>query len=172
MKFRDFLLKRLLADSDYLVGYNAGGEYIRISRADLAASIAANTAAPTLAVQYSANGGSWHDSYAAGDHYVRIKAGGGAWSDPIALCVSAYDIWIQQGHRGSETDFLASLKGEQGAAADLSGIRLSDIAGYDSFLQQVNSAIANAKNEIISEVTAAVEADLAGGATQGGGQSQ
>ena len=52
MKFKDFILKHLLADTDYMVGYDADGRYIRISRADLAASIAANTAAPTLTVQY------------------------------------------------------------------------------------------------------------------------
>lgn len=154
MKFRDFLLKRLLEDTDYLVGYNADGEYIRISRSDLAASIAANTAAPTLAVQYSAGGDSWHDSYTAGDHYVRIKAGSGAWNDPVALCVSAYDIWVQQGNSGTEEDFLRSLKGEPGASADIGSVMIQDIGGYDDFLRQVNTAIKNAKNAIIEEVTA------------------
>lgn len=154
MKFRDFLLKRLLEDTDYLVGYNADGEYIRISRADLAASIAANTAAPTLAVQYSAGGDSWHDDYTAGDHYVRIKAGSGAWSDPVALCVSAYDIWKAQGNSGTEEDFLQSLKGEPGASADIGSVMIQDIGGYADFLNQVNVAIQNAKNAIIEEVSA------------------
>ena len=72
-KFREFFRKYLLADTDYLVGHDADGRYIRISRADLAASVAANTTAPTLTVQYSANGESWHDSYVSGDHYVRIN---------------------------------------------------------------------------------------------------
>lgn len=161
MKFRDFLLKHLLADTDYLVGYDADGNYIRISRSDLAASVTANIAAPTLTVQYSANGSSWHDSYAAGDHYTRIKAGSGAWSGAIPISVSAYDIWLNAGNTGSEEDFLRSLKGEDGAGADLSELTLSSINGYSEFLQQVNAAIQNAKNAIIEEVTStAVENTL------------
>jgi len=146
-------LRRLLKGTDYLVGYDAStGEYIRISKADLASSIAAIAAAQTLAVQYSANGESWHDSYTAGDHYTRIKAGSGAWSGAIRICVSAYDIWLQAGNSGSEADFLASLKGEDGDGADLSGLQLQNIAGYAEFLQNVNASIANAKAAIIEEV--------------------
>lgn len=153
MKFREFLLRRLLKGTDYLVGYDAStGEYIRISKADLASSIAAIAAAQTLAVQYSANGESWHDSYTAGDNYMRIKTGSGAWSGAIRICVSAYDIWLQAGNSGSEADFLASLKGENGDGADLSGLQLQNIAGYAEFLQNVNASIANAKAAIIEEV--------------------
>lgn len=154
MRFRDFLLKHLLVDSDYLVGYNANGDYIRISKADLAASVAsaATSTAPTLTAQYSANGDSWHDSYASGDKYIRIKAGSGSWSGAVRISVSAYDIWLQQGNSGDEAAFLASLKGEDGESADLSGLELSEISGYDAFLRQVNAAITNAKNDIIRDV--------------------
>lgn len=153
MKFREFLLRRLLKGTDYLVGYDAStGEYIRISKADLASSISASAAAQTLAVQYSANGESWHDSYTAGDNYMRIKTGSGAWSGAIRICVSAYDIWLQAGNSGSEADFLASLKGENGDGADLSGLQLQNIAGYAEFLQNVNASIDNAKAAIIEEV--------------------
>ncbi len=146
-------MRRLLKGTDYLVGYDAStGEYIRISKADLASSIAAIAAAQTLAVQYSANGESWHDSYTAGDNYMRIKTGSGAWSGAIRICVSAYDIWLQAGNSGSEADFLASLKGENGDGADLSGLQLQNIAGYAEFLQNVNASIANAKAAIIEEV--------------------
>lgn len=150
------MLKHLLEDTDYLVGYDASGNYIRISRADLATSVATavNAAVPAITIQYSANGESWHGTYATGDHYLRIKVGSGAWSDPIPLSVSAYDIWLQQGNSGSEADFLASLKGEDGEGADLSELTLSNISGYAEFLQQVNTAIQNAKNAIIEEVTA------------------
>lgn len=106
MKFRDFLLKQLLASTDYLVGYDADGNYIRISKSDLASSIASNVSVPTLNVQYSSNGSSWHDSYTSGDIYVRIKVGSGEWTGGIRLCVSAYDIWKSQGHAGDEDDFL------------------------------------------------------------------
>lgn len=182
MRFRDFLVKRLLADTDYLVGYDADGKYIRINRADLAASVTAGIAMPTLTVQYSANGNSWHDSYTAGDHYIRIKAGSGAWSGAIALCVSAYDIWLQQGNSGSEADFLASLRGEDGAdgadgepGADAvvnpSALRIEDIAGYDTLLQRISDALAGERsfaenvkaelqNDIDNNVKPALDAKL------------
>lgn len=109
MKFRDFTLKRLLASTDYLVGYDANGNYIRISKDDLAASVASNVTMPTLQVHYSANGLSWHDRYSSGDIYLRIKAGSGEWSSAIRICVSAYDIWREQGNTGDEEDFLESM---------------------------------------------------------------
>lgn len=109
MKFRDFILKHLLADTDYLVGYDNKGDYIRISKGDLAASLASNVTVPTLQVQYSSNGSSWHDSYSSGDIYLRIKVGSGEWSSTIRISVSAYDIWREQGNTGDEEDFLKSI---------------------------------------------------------------
>ena len=163
MKFRDFLLRTILADTDFLVGYNADGEYIRVPKSALSAGAATPA---TLTVQYSANGESWHDSYTAGDHYTRIKAGSGAWSNPVALCVSAYDIWRAQGNRGTEEEFIASLQGPAGAPADLSGVAIQNIEGYAEFLQQVDASITNAKNALVAKVTAEVsssmEAALAG----------
>lgn len=158
MKFRDFLLRTILADTDFLVGYNADGEYIRVPKSALSAGAATPA---TLMVQYSANGSSWHDSYTAGDHYTRIKAGSGAWSVAIPLCVSAYDIWKQQGNSGTEEEFIASLQGPAGAPADLSGVAIQDIEGYAEFLQQVNAAVVNAKNAIVDEVTDAVGTAMA-----------
>lgn len=152
MRFRDFLLKRLLADTDYLVGYDADGHYIRISRADLAASVASSVSAPTLTVQYSENSESWHDAYSSGDHYMRLKVGSGAWNGPIPLCVSAYDIWLELGNSGTEADFLASLKGEDGEGADFSSLRLQDLSDYNTLLFNVNAAIANAERSIIENV--------------------
>lgn len=143
-------MKTLLADTDYLVGYDADGNYIRISKANLSAQLA-GTVAQTITIQYSANGEIWHDSYTAGDHYLRVKAGSGAWSDAIPLCVSAYDIWLAQGNNGTEEDFLRSLRGENGEA-DLSNLRLQDIGGYAQLLSDFNLALQNAKNAIISEV--------------------
>ena len=153
MRFRDFLLKRLLADTDYLVGYDAEGNYIRISKEDLAGQLAANVSAPTLTVQYSANGESWHDAYASGDHYLRLKAGSGAWNGPIPLCVSAFDIWRNEGNSGTEADFLESLRGGDGDTPDASSMQLQDIGGYTEFLQQVRTALANEKASIIQEVS-------------------
>ncbi len=152
MRFSDFIVKTLLADTDWLVGYDENGKYIRVPKSALGIGAGASGGgSATVAVQYSANGSSWHDSYTAGDVYMRIKAGSGAWSGAIRICVSAYDIWLQQGNSGSEADFLDSLKGEDGEGADLSGIQIQDIAGYARFLQDVNAAIQNAKNAIIQE---------------------
>ena len=152
MRFSDFIVKTLLADTDWLVGYDENGKYIRVPKSALGIGAGASGGgSATVAVQYSPNGSSWHDSYTAGDVYMRIKAGSGAWSGAIRICVSAYDIWLQQGNSGSEADFLDSLKGEDGEGADLSGIQIQDIAGYVRFLQDVNAAIQNAKNAIIQE---------------------
>ena len=154
MRFSDFIVKTLLADTDWLVGYDENGKYIRVPKSALGIGAGASGGgSATVAVQYSANGSSWHDSYTAGDVYMRIKAGSGAWSGAIRICVSAYDIWLQQGNSGSEADFLDSLKGEDGEGADLSGIQIQDIAGYARFLQDVDAAIQNAKNAIVQEVT-------------------
>lgn len=155
MRFRDFLAKTLLADTDWLVGYDADGKYIRVPKSALGigAGTSGGGGSATVAVQYSANGSSWHDSYTAGDVYMRIKAGSGAWSGAIRICVSAYDLWLQQGNSGSEADFLDSLKGEDGEGADIGSLQLRDIGGYAEFLQQVNAALANAKAAILAEVT-------------------
>lgn len=158
MKFRDFLLKRLLASTDYLVGYDEDGNYIRISKADLASSIVSNMTIPTLQVQYSANGESWHDRYTSGDIYLRIKVGSGAWSSTIRISVSAYDIWRALGNAGTEEDFILSLKGEPGEV-DLSGIQLSNLSGYTELLNNVNASLQNARYAIIDDVVnIAVEA--------------
>ena len=154
MKFRDFLLKRLLASTDYLVGYDEDGNYIRISKADLASSIVSNMTIPTLQAQYSANGESWHDRYTSGDIYHRIKVGSGAWSSAIRISVSAYDIWREQGNIGDESDFIESLRGEPGEV-DFSSLQLSNITGYTELLTYVNAALQNARNAIIADVTTA-----------------
>lgn len=151
MKFRDFLLKHLLTGTDYLVGYDADGNYIRISKDDLASSIAANVAVPTLKAQYSSNGDSWHDGYASGDVYLRIKAGSAAWSPAIRISISAYDIWLARGNNGDEDAFLDSLKGADGEV-DYSDLSLNRISGYTELLQNVNAALQNAKNAIIEDV--------------------
>lgn len=158
MKFRDFLLKHLLADTDYLVGYDNKGDYIRISKDDLVASVASNVTVPTLQVQYSSNGSSWHDSYSSGDIYLRIKVGSEEWSSAIPISVSAYDVWRVQGNDGDEEDFLKSLKGEPGEV-DISGLSISDINGYADLLTNVNDSLQNARNAIIQDVVyIAVEA--------------
>lgn len=152
MKFRDFLLKHLLADTDYLVGYDANGEYIRISKQDLISTLSSAVTAQTVVQQFSSNGSSWHSTYTNGDSYMRVKTGANSWTPSIKLTVSAYDIWLEQGGEGTEEDFLDSLKGDSGEDADLSDVTIQDIEGYSTFLQNVNASIANAKNAIINEV--------------------
>ena len=152
MKFRQFLLKHLLANTDYLVGYDADGNYIRISKTDLASTIASNMTVPTIQVQYSANGESWHDRYTSGDIYLRIKVGSGAWSSSIRISVSAYDIWRALGNTGDESDFIESLRGEP-VEVDFSSLQLSNITGYTELLDNVNASLQNARNAIIEDVT-------------------
>lgn len=148
------MLKTLLADTDYLVGYDADGKYIRISKTDLAQSVAGAAAAsvPTVAIQYSIDGSSWHDTYSPTDKYFRLKVGstGGA---ALKVGMSAYDVWKAQGNSGSEADFLASLKGEPGEGADLSSLQLQNIEGYAELLRQVNDTVQNAKSAIVEEAT-------------------
>lgn len=153
MKFRDFLLKHLLADTDYLVGYDANGEYIRISKQDLISTLSSAVTAQSIVQQFSSNGSSWHSTYTNGDSYMRVKTGANSWTPSIKLTVSAYDIWLEQGGVGTEEDFLESLKGDAGDDADLSDVTIQDIKGYSTFLQNVNASINNAKNAIIAEVT-------------------
>ena len=156
MKFWDFLQKNLLANKDYLVGYDNSGKYIRIKKEDLVSSIASGVTVPTLQVQYSANSETWHDSYTSGDIFVRIKVGGGSWSGAIRMSVSAYDIWKELGNSGDEEDFIASLKGEPGEV-DYSGLELRNINGYTALLESVNTSLQNAKNAIISDIIDAAE---------------
>ncbi len=162
VKFRDFIAKMLLADTDWLVGYDENGNYIRVPKSALGIGTGASgsSGSATLAVQYSANGSSWHNGYTEGDAYMRIKAGSGAWSDAIRICVSAYDIWLQAGNSGSEADFLASLKGEDGDGADLSNLQLQNIGGYVKLLQDVNASVQNAKDAITQEAAEAAAADV------------
>jgi len=152
MKFRDFLLKHLLADTDHLVGYDANGEYIRISKQDLISTLSSAVTAQTIVQQFSSNGSSWHSTYTNGDSYMRVKTGANSWTPSIKLTVSAYDIWLEQGRNGSKEDFLESLKGAAGDDADLSNVTMQDIKGYSTLLQNVNASIANAKKDIIAEV--------------------
>lgn len=146
------MLKTLLADTDYLVGYDADGNYIRISKANLAQSVAAAASVPVVTIQYSADGSSWHDTYSPTDKYFRLKVGstGGA---ALKIGMSAYDVWKAQGNSGSEADFIASLRGEPGEGADLSSLQLQDIDGYAELLRQVNETVQKAKSAIVEEVT-------------------
>ena len=60
MRFRDFIAKTLLADTDWLVGYDENGKYIRVPKSALGIGAGASGGgSATVAVQYSANGSSW-----------------------------------------------------------------------------------------------------------------
>lgn len=171
MRFRDFVVKTVLADTDWLVGYDDNGKYIRVPKAALGAGAGSSGGgSAAVAVQYSANGGSWHDGYTAGDCYMRITAGSGAWSDAVRICVSAYDIWLQQGNSGSEADFLASLKGEDGedgaagepganAEINPADLRIEELAGYEALLQSFRDALAE-ERAFVESVKAELKDDI------------
>ena len=85
-----------------------------------------------FAIQYSADGETWHDTQASGDQYIRIRSASdasAAWSSAIAIPsgapgkdgedgASAYDIWLTNGHEGTEADFLEWLKGADGSGVN------------------------------------------------------
>lgn len=57
---------------------------------------------------------------------------------------SAYEVWLQEGHTGTELDYLASLKGEEGK---------TPVKGTDYWTEQD-------KNEIVGETTGAVTEEI------------
>lgn len=85
-----------------------------------------------FAIQYSSDGETWHDTQASGDQYMRIRSASdaaAAWSSAIAIPsgapgkdgedgASAYDIWLANGHEGTEADFLEWLKGADGSGVN------------------------------------------------------
>lgn len=160
MKFSDFTVKRLLSSGDYLVGYDEDGNNIRISKSDLASALASSVQAQSVQVQYSSNGNTWHAAYASGDRHMRIKAGSGAWSSAISIAVSAYDIWLSEGNTGTESDFLESLKGEDGAGVEAQDLDITQLAGYDTLLSNISSAMANEKSSILSQLRGELSDEL------------
>lgn len=159
MKFTDFLMKHLLSDTDQLVGYDENGNYMRVKVSDLRTSLGiATVSAQTVQVQYGTDGSTWHDTFASGDVYMRIKAGSGAWSTAIRIAVSAYDTWREHnGETGTVEEFLSALRGEASQAVTASSIQISELGGYSDFLSSIQQALSNAKTQIALDVTAAVK---------------
>lgn len=147
MKFRDFILKHVLAPTDYLVGYDADGNYIRISKNDLATTLGVSqVSAQSILVQYSADGSTWHDTYTSGDVYMRIKVGSGSWSAAIRIAVSAYDVWKEEnGGTGTVQEFLTAIQGPAGEDAEGS---IDTLAGYDALISTVSGMISTATGNL------------------------
>lgn len=158
MKFSEFELKTLLEDTDYFVGYKRNGKNFRITKSNLKAALGvASVQAQSVSVQYSENGTTFHDVYAIGDIYMRIKSGSGAWSGNIRIAVNAYDIWLSQGNTGTMADFLEAIKGDSGEPFDVSSLQLENMGGYNNFLQSITTALDNKKSAIVSEVTESIK---------------
>lgn len=87
MKFNQFTLRQLLANTDYLVGYDSEtGSYIRISKDDLIETLAYPEMDPmNVSIQYKSSGGSWHNTMTSGDRYIRFKIADYAWSNAIDI---------------------------------------------------------------------------------------
>ena len=110
----------------------APGDPTPISPDYLTASQVRALIAAGFAIQYSADGESWHDTQASGDQYIRIRSASdasAAWSSAIAIPsgapgkdgedgASAYEIWLANGHEGTEADFLDWLKGADGSGVN------------------------------------------------------
>lgn len=89
MKFNQFTLRQLLANTDYLVGYDSNtGSYIRIAKDDLIETLAYPEMDPmNVSIQYKGEGllSNWHSTMSAGDRYVRIKIADYQWSEAVDI---------------------------------------------------------------------------------------
>lgn len=65
--------------------------------------------------QLKIENGAWFVSYNEGETWNELGKATGEKGDQGEQGKSAYEIWLDAGNDGSETDFLASLKGEKGA---------------------------------------------------------
>lgn len=151
MKITEFLLKRIVGETDCLIGFDKDGQLIRISVPNLKSSLGVTKVeAQSISVQYSLDKLTWHSTFTDGDRYMRIKCGSGAWTGAICIKVSAYETWKEKnGGKGTEAQFLASIKGEAGKDADISNLKISDLGDYDDFVENVGDTV-NAKTAALT----------------------
>ena len=78
--FKEFLLRTLFRDQDYVVGYDGDTEKeIRVTGANFRESLRGSPGA-NAQIQFSANMENWHFPAMEGDIYVRFRTGLGEWS--------------------------------------------------------------------------------------------
>lgn len=143
MKITEFLLKRIVGETDCLIGFDKDGQLIRISVPNLKSSLGVTKVeAQSISVQYSLDKLTWHSTFTDGDLYMRIKCGSGAWTGAICIKVSAYETWKEKnGGTGTVEQFLAAIKGSPGDDADISGLKISNLSDYDELIEKVGSIV-------------------------------
>lgn len=70
---------------------------------------------------------------------TRITGEQGEKGEQGAQGLSAYQIWLKQGYRGTEQDFLESLKGEKGSPAPPANFSYKDVDDFKCKVQKINT---------------------------------
>lgn len=70
---------------------------------------------------------------------VRITGAQGKQGEQGAQGLSAYQIWLKQGYRGTEQDFLDSLKGEKGSPAPPASFSFKDVKDFTCEVQEIDT---------------------------------
>jgi hypothetical protein len=70
---------------------------------------------------------------------ARITGAQGKQGEQGVQGLSAYQIWLKQGYRGTEQDFLDSLKGEKGAPAPPASFSYKDVKDFKCDVQEIDT---------------------------------
>ena len=78
---------------------------------------------------------------------VRITGAQGKQGEKGAQGLSAYQIWLKQGYRGTEQDFLDSLKGEKGTPAPPASFSYKDVKDFKCDVLEIDTNLIIDKND-------------------------
>lgn len=83
----------------------------------------------------------WHDDKGLVSNISPVKISGkqGDRGDVGPQGLSAYEIWLKQGYRGTEQDFLDSLKGEKGTPAPPANFSFKDVEDFTCKIQKIDT---------------------------------
>lgn len=83
----------------------------------------------------------WHDDKGLASSISPVKISGkqGDRGDKGPQGLSAYEIWLKQGYRGTEQDFLDSLKGEKGTPAPPANFSFKDVEDFTCKIQKIDT---------------------------------
>lgn len=83
----------------------------------------------------------WHDDKGLVSSISPVKISGkqGDKGDEGPQGLSAYEIWLKQGYRGTEQDFLDSLKGEKGTPAPPANFSFKDVEDFTCKIQKIDT---------------------------------
>lgn len=83
----------------------------------------------------------WHDENGLVSSISPVKISGkqGDRGDVGPQGLSAYEIWLKQGYRGTEQDFLDSLKGEKGTPAPPANFSFKDVEDFTCKIQKIDT---------------------------------